>query len=88
MYEMSNILDKILEIVNGNVENFELTPDQYDTDLSLLGMDSINFITIVIALEEAFGIEIPDEYLLITMLGTINKMKSVVLSVLEGSDLG
>lgn len=86
MYEMSNILDKIIEIVKGNVENLKLTPDQYDVDLSQLGIDSIKFITIVIAFEEAFGIEIPDEYLLFTELGTINKMKSVVSYVLEGSD--
>lgn len=83
---MSDILGKILEIVNENVENLKLTPEQYDADLSLLGMDSIKFITIVIAFEQAFGIEIPDEYLLVTELGNINKMKSVVSSVLEGRD--
>lgn len=86
MSETSDILYKIIEIVNENVENLKLTSDKYDADLSQLGMDSIKFITIVIAFEEAFGIEIPDEYLLITELGTINKMKSVVSSVLEGRD--
>ncbi len=86
MSETSDILYTIIEIVNENVENLKLTSDKYDADLSQLGMDSIKFITIVIAFEEAFGIEIPDEYLLITELGTINKMKSVVSSVLEGRD--
>lgn len=86
MSETSDILYTIIEIVNENIENLKLTSDKYDADLSQLGMDSIKFITIVIAFEEAFGIEIPDEYLLITELGTINKMKSVVSSVLEGRD--
>lgn len=44
---MSNILDKIIEIVKGNVENLKLTPDQYDVDLSQLGIDSIKFITML-----------------------------------------
>ncbi|TAH75125.1 MAG: hypothetical protein EWM47_00165 [Anaerolineaceae bacterium] len=86
MNEISYVLDKILEIVNENVENLKLTPDQYNADLSLLGMDSIKFITIVINLEQVFGIEIPDEYLLVTELGSINKMKSVVSYALEGGD--
>lgn len=46
------------------LENTETTFEQTEDDLSALGMDSIVFIRVVVALEEAFDIEIPDEYLL------------------------
>ena len=45
-------------------------------------MHSIPFIKIVVAMEEAFEIEVPDEKLLITEMGTLNKMISVVSTVL------
>lgn len=74
-------LESILEIVKANVKNLEISLEQSDDDLSLLGMSSISFISIVVALEEAFEIEIPDEKLLITEMNTLNKMLEVVLAV-------
>ena len=61
-----------------NIENSELTADQKDEDLVDLGMDSITFIRVVVALEEAFDIEIPDEKLLLTEMNTISKMTDVI----------
>ena len=46
-------------------------------------MDSIVFIRVVVALEEAFDIEIPDEYLLITEMNTLSKMTDVISTVLD-----
>lgn len=43
------------------MENSPILSNQLEEDLSLLGMDSIIFISVVIALEEEFDIEIPDE---------------------------
>lgn len=74
---------KILDIVNANIENTAITNEQADEDLSLFGMDSITFIKIIVDLEETFKIEIPDEKLLITEMGTLNKIVEVVLNVLE-----
>lgn len=76
-------VESILEVVNTNIENTEITVDQADDDLSQLGMDSITFIRIVIALEETFEIEVPDEKLLITEMGTVSKMLEVVLAATE-----
>ena len=42
------------------MENSPILSNQLEEDLSLLGMDSIIFISVVIALEEEFDIEIPD----------------------------
>lgn len=51
-----NIIDKVLQILNENIENCEIAPGQTEEDLSTLGMDSILFIRINVALEEfCFG---------------------------------
>ncbi len=82
MNDMANIQEKILKIINSNIEDVKIQSDQADEDLSLIGMDSIKFISIVVALEEAFEIEVPDEKLLITEMGTLNKMIGVVSTAL------
>lgn len=43
-----------------------------------MGMDSMEFVTIVVALEEEFDCEIPDEKLLISELNTVNKIYEVI----------
>ena len=78
-----DILDKVLKVLNANLENTEITFEQTEDDLSALGMDSIAFIRVVVALEEAFDIEIPDEYLLITEMNTLSKMTDVISTVLD-----
>ena len=49
-------------------------------------MDSITFIQVVVALEEAFECEIPDEKLLITEMDTVQKMVDVLQSVYDNQD--
>lgn len=85
---MEEMQKKILEIVNTNIEDVVIKPEQSDEELSQLGIDSIAFIRIVVALEEVFGIEIPDEKLLVMEMGTINKMVNVVLMTLNNSKCG
>jgi acyl carrier protein len=82
---MNNVLDiqeKILEIINSTIEDEKIQPNQADEDLSLIGMDSTKFIKIVVTLEETFEIEVPDEKLLMTEMGTLNKMIGVVSTAL------
>lgn len=83
MNDMANIQDKVLEIINSNIEQANIAVEQGDEDLSLLGMDSIAFIKIIVAIEESFKIEVPDEKLLITEMGTLNKMADVISTALE-----
>ena len=82
MNNIEGVQDKILDIINSNIEKVNISIEQADEDLSTIGMDSILFISIVVAMEETFGIEIPDEKLLITEMGTLNKMIGVVSTAL------
>ena len=79
-----NIYNKVLDIINSNIEDVTITREQADDDLTLIGMDSITFIKIIVDLEENFEIEIPDEKLIFAEMGTLNKMVDVVLTVLGG----
>lgn len=53
-----------------------------DEDFSSLGVDSISFVKIIVAIEEAFDCEIPDSKLLIKELGTVNKIVSLLKSLI------
>lgn len=81
--EMKAIIDGILDIINENIENANIKHDQLDEDLSQRGMDSIKFISIVIALETAFEIEYPDDFLLITQSNTLKKLADIVSETLK-----
>ena len=83
MNDMASIQEKVLEIINSNIEQANIAVEQDDEDLSLLGMDSLSFIKIIVAMEETFKIEVPAEKLLITEMGTLNKMIDVVSTALK-----
>ena len=78
-----DILDKVLKVLNTNLENTEIIFCLLECDFCALGMDSIAFIRVVVALEEAFDIEIPDEKLLLTEMNTISKMTEVISAVFD-----
>lgn len=78
-----NILNKVLQILNANLETTENIHEQMEDELSVIGLDSITFIRIIVALEEAFDIEIPDEYLLPAEMNNISKIADVIYTVLD-----
>ena len=78
----NEISEKVLDIIKTNI-GIEIYPWQFDEDLNVIGIDSISFIQIVVALEDNFEIEIPDEKLLMEEMGTFNKITMVVASALN-----
>ena len=70
----------VLDIINRS-DKIEVSQEQLKDSLPELGMDSITFIQIVVALEEEFECEIPDEKLLITEMDTGQKMLDVLQSI-------
>ena len=83
---MDELQTKVMEIVKINIETEEAQNATADADLSTIGMDSITFIRIVVALEEAFEIEVPDEYLLMAEMNTVEKMASIVADALAAKE--
>ena len=43
-----------------------------------LGIDSITFITLIIELENSFDINIPDKYLLLDKMNTVDKIQMII----------
>ena len=86
MNDINESKEVILEIINSNIENVQINLGQSGDDLSTMGMDSITFIRIVVELEDAFNIEIPDEFLLITEMNTVEKMLNIVLSTMTNTE--
>ncbi len=74
-------IDKIVEILNANIENEEITEENLDENLSELGMDSITFIKIIVSLEEEFECEIPDSKLLLREMDTVNKILGILKDI-------
>lgn len=72
----------VLETINslGKMGN---SNKQLVNNLVKLGMDSITFIQMVVALEEAFEWESPDEKLLITEMDTVQKIYDVLQELYE-----
>ncbi len=74
-------VEKVIEILDASIENAEITEDKLNEDLSELGMDSITFIKIIVAMEEKFECEIPDSKLLIGEMNTANKIFQVLKDI-------
>ena len=58
---MSEVLDKVVEIVSSrlNANKDDVTPDS--SFVEDLGADSLDTVELVMAFEEEFGLEIPDD---------------------------
>lgn len=76
---------KIIEVLNKNIDNSPINIENLDRDLSEIGVDSMQFITIIVALEEEFECEIPDEKLLISEMNTVNKIIEILQDIYSES---
>lgn len=76
MYTVSNMT--VIKILNDNLPEASVSENNLDCDLVNMGMDSIRFIQIVVALEETFQCEIPDSKLLISEMDTAQKIIDVL----------
>lgn len=76
-------VDKVLHILNENIETAEITLKNLEDDLSSIGMDSIGFVNIIVSLEEEFDCEIPDSKLLISEMNTAQKIIDILNTMHE-----
>lgn len=78
--EIEQILLKLNEVYN---ENGILVDNPDDMIVEYIP-DSVIFISIIIGIEEAFDIELPDELLIIENLGTTTNLAQRLLELLGG----
>ena len=77
------VVETIIQILNNNIEDAGITLDNLEDDLSVVGMDSIDFVKIIVSLEEMFECEIPDSKLLISEMNTAKKIIDVLNTLNE-----
>ncbi|NJD03802.1 MAG: acyl carrier protein [Ruminiclostridium sp.] len=75
------VIEKVLLIVNEYLP-MSVKINQIDDDLIHFGIDSIMLIRIVVSVEEAFQIEIPDDKLLLSEMDTVTKIANIVMSTI------
>ncbi len=75
------VLLKIKKIVNEILSTNISIKD--DSDLQEFGMDSIKFVQIIIALEDEFKCEIPEEFFLMEKMNSVDKIERVISKLLE-----
>ena len=78
--EKSEIKVKILEILGILFQNTGIDTDvlEYVDLIDDLGMDSVNFIALIIQLESEFDIQIPDDMLLLENFKCVDDIVSVI----------
>mgnify|MGYP005768010973 FL=1 len=78
--EKSEIKVKILEILSILFQNSGVDTDvlEYVDLIDDLGMDSVNFISLIVVLEAEFDIQIPDEWLLMDKFRECSSILSAV----------
>lgn len=63
-------INDLINVINSCFKKTIITEDDADRDLLELGLDSIDFIALIVKLEESYDFEFPDEKL--TMLGALS----------------
>lgn len=71
---MENTIREILQEIVGE----EAGKARRNDDLRELGLDSVAFIQMVVALEDASGKEVDNEFLLLDSMNTIEKIERVL----------
>ena len=74
---------EIKNIIKDHID-FEFDINEMDNNVALTdyGVDSLKYIAIILALEDYFKIEIPDNYLDFSKSNTIKKLNSIIEELL------
>ena len=76
---MNNVnVENVLQIISKIDENLNVGAEQIRDNLLELGLDSIKFIQMIVAIEEAFDCEIPDSKLIMSEMDTVEKIIAVL----------
>lgn len=83
--EHKQIKEKILDLLSGLFADSEIDRSvlEYVDLVDDLGMDSINFISLIVELESTFQIKIPDEWMLVQKFQTYSLIENVVEALIS-----
>ena len=81
---MKDLDERLVELINQNSSvTLEMQDVADELDLAeKLGMDSMSFVQLIIALESEFGIELPEDKLLIDYIKRYGNLKECIISQL------
>lgn len=82
---MSSHIDRLKIIVNKwlNLDEIGLAAIEEDELLSEYGLNSLGTMEVVVAIEDAYDIEIEDDDLIVEELGTLRKLNQLVIRYLS-----
>lgn len=73
---------KIINIVKKHISyQKKFDESMINEDLTKFGLNSINFVDMIVAIEKTFNCEVPDSKLIITEMNSINKIYDVLSSI-------
>ena len=65
--------ERLIELIRNNIVDAKFQELDEKQDITELGMDSIGFIQLIVEIEDEIGKEIPDSYLLLEEMNTLQK---------------
>lgn len=84
-----NIINKLIEIVKCFVQSNAVEEFKIDEDDNLIqeefGIDSINFIKIIIEIERIFDIEIEDDYITMGNIKSVGDFADIIYEYLQNN---
>lgn len=83
---MEGAEEAVRELLYEVVEELEAEIAVFD-NLQEFGLDSLNFIELIVKIEEAFQVEIPDEYLDIQYADSIEHICAMLDNIYKISDM-
>jgi acyl carrier protein len=85
---MANEIElRLRELLREGVEvNKPVEEIGFDEDLTSLGLNSISFIKLVVAVEEEFGVQFSDDDLDYNILANISSIASYIRKMLDSKD--
>jgi len=78
--------DQLLTLVTSHLRTVPLDVDWTTVKLPDLGLDSMSAIELVLAIEDAFGTQFPEESLVRETFATIKSLETVVRSMVLSND--
>ena len=69
--------EKIIDIIN-NTSNLKIKKNQIHETFESLGIDSIEYVRIIVELEDYYECEFPDEKLFIREINTVEKIVNIL----------